>query len=113
MMLGLAVVTGARVVAPQGVPPLYDSVVIPSPYIYLHPSPGQQGNPAGASATLAVSGHDAGAISLATKEAPPQAQLLIAAGSPDMPGGAQSVTVTIAAGDPPHARPPTGIICGH
>jgi len=114
MLLGLALATGARIAAPLGAPPLYDSVAIPSPYIYLHPSPGEQGNPVSASQKFPViAPQDVGPISLGTDEAPPQAQLLIAAGSLDVPSGAQSVTVTIAPANPPGVPPSSGIIGGN
>jgi hypothetical protein len=113
LLLGLAVVAAVRIVAPQGAPPLYDSFVLPSPYIYLHPSPGQQGAPTSASDTVPYTGQDVGPLVLATRENPPQAQLIVAAGSLDVPPGTHSLTVSITPVDPPPVRPPNGVIAGN
>jgi hypothetical protein len=113
LLSGLAVVIAVRVVAPQGAPPLYDSFVQPSPYVYLHPSPGQPGNPGSASTTLAYAGQDVGPLLVATRENPPQAQMIVAANSLAVPAGAHAITASITPVDAPPLHPLGGVVAGN
>jgi hypothetical protein len=113
LLFGAAVILGVRLLAPQSAPPLYDSFSSPSPYIWLNPSPGQPGHPTSASQTLPYNGQDPGPISLATRENPPQAQLIVAAASLVVPAGAHSITATITPVEPPRVAPPNGVVGGN
>jgi hypothetical protein len=113
MLLGLLTVIAVRVVAPDNAPPLYDSFVQASPYVYLHPSPGQPGNPQSVTKTVAFAGQDPGALVVATGENPPQAQLILAAQSLVVPAGTHSIKVSITPIDTPGTSPKGGVVAGN
>ena len=113
LLLGLLAMIATRAVAPDNAPPLYDSFVQPSPYVYLHPSPGQPGKPQGATRTVAFAERDPGALVVATNENPPQAQLILAAQSLDVPATTHSIVVSITPVDTPAAPPQGGVVSGN
>jgi hypothetical protein len=116
LLLGGAVlVLLARLSGAPGTPPLYDSFTQPDAYRYLHPAGGERGSPGSASKTVPYTGADPGPLTLATgpDENPPQAQLLLGAGSLSVSPGAQSITLSIKAVDTPAARPPNGVVVGN
>lgn len=100
----------AWLVAPLASPPLYDSIAgAAEPYRYLTPVQGhsQAGPPTSATATLGVSGGSSQAGYIATTEAPPQAQFIVAAGAFDLPSGASSVALSVKPVTPPAPVPPS------
>jgi len=110
---GGAVAVAARLVAPAGMPPLYDSFAAPSPYVYLHPGDGQAGHPASATTTQPITAQGVSALVLATPENPPQAQLIVGDNGLTVPAGARSITATITPVDTPSTDPPNGVVAGN
>jgi putative membrane protein len=111
--LGLAVAALAQLAAPLAGPPLYDGVVADDQYRYLSPSPGEQGGPGSASATLAVTGGASSAIALATDEQPPQAQLVAPQDAVELPPGTSAVNASVRPMPIPTALPPDGQLVGN
>jgi hypothetical protein len=107
--LGLALLVQTR--APIGVP-LYDGVVVPDPYRYLHPSGDQPGEPSSFDTTKAVSGNTSPLFAAATSESPPQAQLIAQEDAFQVPPGTVALQVSI---DPVDAtvQPTEGSIAGN
>ena len=94
ILAGAGLALGVQVMAPVGVP-LYDGVVVQEPYRYLHPVPGQPGEPASFSATVDVAGGTSPVVVAATTESPPQAQLITQRGAFELSAGAASVKASI------------------
>jgi hypothetical protein len=107
--LGLALLVQTR--APTGVP-LYDGVVVPDPYRFLHPTGDQVGDPTSFDTTKAVSGNASPLFAAATSENPPQAQLIAQQDAFQVPPGTVAIEVTI---DPVDAtaQPTEGSISGN
>jgi hypothetical protein len=112
LLVGVALVLGARLVPGLGGPPLYDGVVTVGPYLWLNPGPGQQGDPQGARATVRVIGGENDIVALATPESLPQAQILAVPGSLILPSGARSLSVAITPVPPP-GQPSDGVLGGN
>lgn len=108
---GLALAFVVQVAAPVGVP-LYDGVMIPDAYRYLHPPAGQAGNPTSATKTVEFVGGASPGFNVATAENPPQAQVNFADSAFTVPAGASRLTVTIVPVDPV-AAPTEGTIAGN
>jgi len=106
---GLLVNVAAQRVAPLHAPPLYDGVVVEEPYRYVSPGPGQAGNPTSASVVKPLAGGDSPALSAATAESPPQAQLIAPPGAFAAPSGATELHITIT----PIAPSPSDSIVGN
>src|SRR5205814_9437036 len=66
---------------------IYDGLIIPPPYLWLQPGPGQPGNPPSAMTTLPVSGGSSPLLALATSEDVPQAQVFAIPGGLELPAG--------------------------
>lgn len=115
LLAGAVVVLLARLAGAPGTPPLYDSFSQPDPYRYLHPPAGARGHPDAASTSVPYTGADPGPLTLATgpDENPPQAQLLLGAGSLEIPAGTRSITLSITPVESPAARPPNGVVLGN
>lgn len=98
----------------RGTPPIYDGgLTPPEPYRYLHPTAQQaKGNlpPTSASSVLIVSAGEVGSGYVATKEKPPQAELLYDSRAFRVPSTVNQITVSIHAVDPPTVSPPGRII---
>ncbi len=109
LVVGLALVLGARLVPGLGGPPLYDGVVTVGPYQWLNPGPGQQGDPQAAKATVRVIGGENDIVALATPESLPQAQILAVPGSLVLPAGASSLSIAITPVPPP-GQPSDGVL---
>ncbi len=102
--------------SPLPSPPMYEGLTAQAePYRYLHPPPGlgSTPRPSGTRATRPLEGGQSPALSPATAETPPQAQLLAARGAFAVPPGATAVTATIAAVDPPPGPPIGGEVAGN
>jgi hypothetical protein len=108
---GLALALLVQTRAPVGVP-LYDGVVVPDPYRYLHPTGNQPGDPSSFDTTKAVSGNVSPLFAAATSESPPQAQLIAQQDAFQLPSGTTSLKVSI---DPVDAttQPTEGSIAGN
>ncbi|HEV7677055.1 MAG TPA: hypothetical protein VGQ42_00640 [Candidatus Dormibacteraeota bacterium] len=113
LLLGALLVVAARLAGGRTAPPLYDSFATADAYRFLHPGPGQAGNPTSATTTVPYTGKDTGAQTLATGENPPQAQILIGADSMVIPSGAHSITISITPVDTPKPAPPNGVVAGN
>lgn len=111
-MLGVGgvLVATVRLVGPAWAPPLYDGILYEDPYRYLTPPPGERGHPEAVTATLRLRHGRAGAVSVATGENPPQAQISAASGAVAAPAGftGSTLTLTIKAVPPPSSSPPKG-----
>ena len=90
---------------PAGSPPIYDGQCIANPYATLGgtPAPGTASKTYPKAATFPPA-------EVYTNETPPQAQILMEAGTFD---SSTSVTVSIAPVTPPSAKPPNGTIEGN
>jgi hypothetical protein len=100
LVLGALVAITAQVLEPVAVP-LYDGVPIVAPYRYLDPGDNQVGQPTAYSADLPVSNGRSPAITAATSESPPQAQLIALDGVFAVPAGVSGLHVSIDAVQPP------------
>lgn len=107
--LGLALVVQG--IAPVGVP-LYDGVIVPEPYRYLHPVGDQPGDPTSADTTKDVHGNQTPVFAVATDEQPPQAQMVAKEDAFQLPPGAAALHVTITPVDPT-VQPTQGAIAGN
>jgi hypothetical protein len=107
--LGLALLVQAH--SPVGVP-LYDGVVVPDPYRYLHPTGNQPGDPTSFSTTKAVSGDASPLFAAATSESPPQAQLIAQKDAFQLPSGTTTLKLSIEPVDAA-AQPTAGTIVGN
>jgi hypothetical protein len=94
LAIGAAIAALAQLALPHGVP-LYDGAIVPDPYRYLSPGPGQTGNPSAYAADLPVSNGQSPQITAATTENPPQAQLIALAGTFAVPAGVATIHVSI------------------
>jgi hypothetical protein len=95
---------------------MYEGLPGPAePYRYLHPPPGLGSTPRPSSAHLTAPLKDgqSPALSPATAEMPPQAQLLAAQGAFVVPPGVTAVQATIAPVDPPPVAPIGGQVAGN
>jgi hypothetical protein len=95
---------------------MYEGLPGPAePYRYLHPPPGLGSTPRPSSAhlTMPLRGGQSPALSPATAEMPPQAQLLAAQGAFVVPPGATAVEAAIVPVDPPPAAPIGGQVAGN
>jgi hypothetical protein len=108
--VGVAIVLAVRILAPNTAVPLYDGVVVAEPYRYLTPPAGAAGNPTSYAATPATTNGQSPDIVAATKETPPQAQLIAAAGSFNVPAGTTSLKIAVDPVPPPSVPPPAGAV---
>jgi hypothetical protein len=111
VLAGGALALALQVAAPVGVP-LYDGVVIPDPYVYLHPSGDEPGDPSSYTATEDVTGGKSPVFAAATEESPPQAQLVAMEDAFQLNPGTTSLNVSITPVDPV-APPTSGTIAGN
>jgi hypothetical protein len=111
VLAGGAIALVLQVAAPVGVP-LYDGVVIPDPYRYLHPTGNELGDPNSYTATEDVTGNQSPVFAAATDESPPQAQIVAMQDAFQLNAGTTSLNVSITPVDP--VAPPTnGTIAGN
>ena len=108
---GALMLVGVWLLGPQA-PPLYDGVCLPGQYMYLSPPPGSPGSPSAVNKTIDVGGGQPG-VQLITKEAVPQAQLLIGEGSLRIPQGTSTIRLAIEPVPPATVAPPDGHIDGN
>lgn len=111
VLVGLGLALAIQLRAPVGVP-LYDGVIVPEPYRYLHPVGDQPGDPTSADATKTVQGARTPVFAVATDEQPPQAQMVVQEDAFQLPAGAASIHITITPVDPT-AQPAQGAIAGN
>ncbi|MEA2672604.1 MAG: hypothetical protein QOG45_2824 [Chloroflexota bacterium] len=114
--MGAVLLTLAWQASPPPVPPMYEGLPGPAePYRYLHPPPGLGSTPRPSSAhvTAPLREGQSPALSPATAEMPPQAQLLAAQGAFVVPPGVTGVEATIAPVDPPPVAPIGGEVAGN
>ena len=111
VLAGLGLALAVQVHAPVGVP-LYDGVIVPEPYRYLHPVGEQPGDPTSADATKQVQGGKTPVFAVATDEQPPQAQIVAQEDAFQVPAGAPALHVTITPVDPT-VQPTQGAIAGN
>jgi len=90
---------------PAGSPPIYDGQCIADPYVTLTDSP-----PAKPASTTYPTASTFPAANVATTEIPPQAQILVEAGTFV---NSTPVTLTITPVPAPAAKPPNGVIQGN
>jgi hypothetical protein len=110
--LGAVLALAAQVAIPVAVP-LYDGVTILEPYRYLSPASGQAGDPTSYSTEKPVANGAGPAFVAATRENPPQAQLIALPGAFVAAGSATTLKVSIEAVPPPPAQPTSGSIAGN
>lgn len=96
LVLGGLVAIAAQLLEPMGLP-LYDGVPIVAPYRYLDPRDNQVGQPGAYVADVPVSNGRSPAITAATTESPPQAQLIALDGVFAVPAGVSTLHVAIEA----------------
>ena len=111
VLAGLGLALAVQRIAPVGVP-LYDGVIVPEPYRYLHPVGDQPGEPTSADTTKNVQGNQTPVFAVATDEQPPQAQLVVQEDAFQLPPGATALHVTITPVDPT-VQPTEGAIAGN
>src|SRR6185312_5912875 len=111
LLAGLGLAVAVQVHAPVGVP-LYDGVIVPEPYRYLHPVADQPGDPTSAEATKQAQGNKTPVFAVATDEQPPQAQIVAMADAFELPAGATALHITITPVDPT-VQPTQGAIAGN
>jgi hypothetical protein len=109
--LGFGLALAVQLHAPVGVP-LYDGVVVAEPYRFLHPSSGQVGDPTSAESIQDASGSQSPVLAIATKEQPPQAQLIAQSGAFELPPGTTQLKASITPVDPP-AEPASGSLASN
>ncbi len=105
-LAGLAVILLAGITAPAPRATLFDGAAVEEPYRFVEPGAGQAGDPRPVSTTEPVSSGQSPALSVATGESPPQAQLLAARGALVVSPSTLALTVVV---DP---VAPTGIPVG-
>ena len=105
VLIAVAALVAVWRVLPTGSPPLYDGICVADPYETLGGSPA----PAPASKTFPADGSFP-AAEIFTGESPPQAQLLMQAGTFD---NTATLTMSITAVQPPSVKPPNGTIEGN
>jgi hypothetical protein len=97
---------------PTAAPPLYDGLVLPpEPYRYLHPTGRQvQANlpPTAARKTVTLGGA-ASTVTVATRESPPQAEIVFQGSAFHTGPRARRVTISIRAVSPPPLPPATAL----
>jgi len=100
---GAGLLAAVWLLLPRTTPPLYDSAPAPAdPYRYLASNP----PPAAAAKDVPVTGTNSPPFIAGTDENPPQAQILVGAGSLPLPPGATTIRVTITPVPPPPIAPP-------
>ena len=99
VLAGATLALALQVVAPVGVP-LYDGVVVPDPYRFLHPTGNQLGDPGSYTATEDVTGAQSPVFAAATEESPPQAQIVVMEDAFQLSPGTTSLDVSITPVDP-------------
>lgn len=104
---GAGLVVAAQLLAPLHAPPLYDGVVVAEPYRYLSPTGGQAGNPTSASVVKPLENGKSPALSAATAESPPQAQVIAPPEAFAAPPGATELHISIT---PIAPSPPDSIV---
>lgn len=109
--LGAVLALVAQLAIPVAVP-LYDGVTIQEPYRYLSPAAGQTGDPTSYSTEKPIANATTPAFVAATKENPPQAQLIALPGAFVATASGTTLKVSIEA-VPPSAQPTTGSIAGN
>jgi hypothetical protein len=100
VLAGMAMAFVIQLATPIGVP-LYDGVAVQEPYRYLHPTGDQPGDPSSYSASPAVVGGVSPFIAAATKENPPQAQLIAQRDAFRISPGAVALQVSVTPVEPP------------
>ena len=112
LLAGLVVIAASQLAAPLGSPPLFDGVVVQEPYRYLAPEPSQAGSPTSVSSSFRVEGTTGPVFAVATKESPPQAQLIVPRDVFVLSPSVTSLTVSIRPVAAP-AHPSNGTIAGN
>jgi hypothetical protein len=105
MLIAAAALVAVWRVLPTGSPPIYDGICVADPYATLGGSPA----PEPASKTFPPESSFP-ASEIFTGETPPQAQLLMQAGTFD---NTATLTMSITAVPPPSAKPPNGRVEGN
>lgn len=111
--LGAIVAIAGLVVAGRPYLTLYDGVVPNEPYRYLHPGPGQAGEPTTASVTVKIVDGGNDLVAAATAETEPQAQVFVVPMGLTLPAGTTQINVSITAVEPPGQQPTDGHLAGN
>lgn len=99
VLAGGALALALQVAIPVGVP-LYDGVIVPDPYRYLHPPAGEAGDPSSFTDEKPISGNQSPFFAAATEEQPPQAQLVAMDDAFQLNPGSTALRVSITPVDP-------------
>jgi len=92
--------------------PLYDGVVVTEPYEFLHPGPGEAGDPASFSEVFDVIGGESPILSAGTGESPPQASVYGNQGDLIVGSTTTSIKIGIDPIEPPD-QPKDGNLAGN
>jgi len=92
--------------------PIYDGVIVTEPYLYLHPGPGQHGDPTSDSEVFDIVGGQSPILSAGTGEMPPQASVYGNQGDLLVGAGTTWIRIDIQPIEPP-AQPRQGSIAGN
>ena len=111
LVAGFIVILAARIGGPLAVP-LYDGVIVVEPYRYLSPGTGQAGSPTVYDVSTPISSGASPSIAAATKENPPQAQLIASPGAVALAATTTAIRVKL---EPvtPTADEPSPLIAGN
>ncbi|HEV2005825.1 MAG TPA: hypothetical protein VGQ85_04350 [Candidatus Limnocylindrales bacterium] len=112
LVLGGAIALLAQLGSPVAVP-LYDGVQVLEPYRYLTPASGQPGTPTSFSAEKPVQGGVSTSFVAATKENPPQAQLIVLPGAFVVTAAATTMRISIDPVPRPANSGASGAIAGN
>jgi hypothetical protein len=93
--------------------PLYDGVVVQEPYRYLNPASGQVGAPTSFSVEKPVQGGVSAAFVAATKENPPQAQLIALPGAFTVTTAMTTMRISIEPVPPPTTGGVSSAVAGN
>ena len=110
--LGGAIALLAQLASPVAVP-LYDGVQVQEPYRYLTPASGQPGTPTSFSTEKPVQGGVSASFFAATKENPPQAQLIALPGAFVVTAAATTMRISIDPVPRPANAGASGAIAGN
>lgn len=111
VLAGLGLALAVQVHAPVGVP-LYDGVLVPDAYRYLHPVGDQAGDPTTFTSSKDVSGGISPFFAAATTENPPQAQINAMQDAFELPPGTSTITYSVTPVDAT-VQPAEGTIAGN
>jgi hypothetical protein len=100
LLAGILLIIAAQALAPVAAP-LFDSLIVLSPYRYLNPVGSETGAPTSGTATESLAAGASPGFNAATSELPPQAQLIAPPGTFQLASGTTSVTVRISPVAPP------------